>query len=70
MSTVETKHVALGLPVTTLVHRSDMISIIWVIVVYLLTITITRTQVDRPGEKIFGENLSATYTNGNWLLLW
>jgi EmrB/QacA subfamily drug resistance transporter len=53
MSAVDTTAVVLGLPVMLRDLRSDIISMIWVIMAYLLVITILGTQVGRLGD-MFG----------------
>jgi len=53
MSAVDTTAVVLGLPVMTLDFRSDIVSMVWVIMAYLLVITILGTQVGRLGD-MFG----------------
>ncbi len=50
MSAVDTTAVVLGLPVMKVDLRSDIISMIWVIMAYLLVITILGTQVGRLGD--------------------
>ncbi|MDG6996981.1 MAG: MFS transporter [Nitrososphaerota archaeon] len=50
MSAVDTTAVVLGLPVMMTDLRSDIISMIWVIMAYLLVITILGTQVGRFGD--------------------
>ena len=53
MSAVDTTAVVLGLPVMMQDLRSDILSMIWVIMSYLLVITILGTQVGKLGD-IFG----------------
>ncbi|MCL4517703.1 MAG: MFS transporter [Thaumarchaeota archaeon] len=53
MSAVDTTAVVLGLPVMMIDLHSDIISMIWVIMAYLLVITILGTQVGRFGD-MFG----------------
>lgn len=53
MSAVDTTAVVLGLPVMLRDLHSDVISMIWVIMAYLLVITILGTQVGKLGD-IFG----------------
>lgn len=53
MSAVDTTAVILGLPVMKIDLHSDLISMIWVIMAYLLVMTITTTQVGRLGD-MFG----------------
>ncbi len=53
MSAVDTTAVVLGLPTMLEDLHSDIISMIWVIMVYLLVITILGTQVGRLGD-MFG----------------
>ncbi len=50
MSAVDTTAVVLGLPVMINDLRSDIVSMIWVIIAYLLVITILGTQVGRLGD--------------------
>jgi MFS family permease len=50
MSAVDTTAVVLGLPVMMIGLKSDIISMIWVIMAYLLVITILGTQVGRLGD--------------------
>ena len=53
MSAVDTTAVVLGLPVMMQDLRSDIVSMIWVIMAYLLVITVLGTQVGRLGD-MFG----------------
>jgi len=53
MSAVDTTAVVLGLPVMITDLRSDIVSMIWVIMAYLLVITILGTQVGKLGD-MFG----------------
>jgi EmrB/QacA subfamily drug resistance transporter len=53
MSAIDTTAVVLGLPVMKTDLHSDLISMVWVIMAYLLITTITTTQVGRLGD-IFG----------------
>ncbi len=53
MSAVDTTAVVLGLPVMMMDLRSDILSMVWVIMAYLLVITILGTQVGKLGD-IFG----------------
>ena len=53
MTGIDTTAVVLGLPVMMSDLRSDILSMIWVIMAYLLVITIFGTQVGRLGD-IFG----------------
>ena len=53
MSAVDTTAVVLGLPVMMQDLRSDMISMVWVIMAYLFVITVLGTQVGRLGD-MFG----------------
>jgi EmrB/QacA subfamily drug resistance transporter len=53
MSAVDTTAVVLGLPVMMLDLRSDVLSMVWVIMSYLLVITIFGTQVGKLGD-MFG----------------
>ncbi len=50
MSAIDTTAVVLALPVMIEDLRSDIISMVWVIISYLLTITILGTQVGRLGD--------------------
>jgi len=52
MSAVDTTAVVLGLPVMMLDLRSDIASMIWVIMSYLLVITILGTQVGKLGDML------------------
>jgi EmrB/QacA subfamily drug resistance transporter len=51
MSAVDTTAVVLGLPVMITDLRSDILSMIWVIMAYLLVITILGTQVGKLGDS-------------------
>ena len=53
MSAVDTTAVVLGLPVMMQDLHSDILSMIWVLLVYLLVITILGTQVGKMGD-MFG----------------
>ena len=71
MSAVDTTAVVLGLPVMITDLRSDILSMIWVIMAYLLVITILGTQVGKLGD-MFGRvrmyNLGfAVFTVGSLL---
>ena len=71
MSAVDTTAVVLGLPVMITDLKSDIISMIWVIMAYLLVITILGTQVGKLGD-MFGRvrmyNLGfAVFTLGSLL---
>jgi EmrB/QacA subfamily drug resistance transporter len=71
MSAVDTTAVVLGLPVMMQDLHSDILSMIWVIMSYLLVITVLGTQVGRLGD-IFGRvrmyNLGfAVFTVGSFL---
>lgn len=71
MSAVDTTAVVLGLPVMMVDLRSDILSMIWVIMAYLLVITILGTQVGKLGD-MFGRvrmyNLGfAVFTLGSLL---
>lgn len=50
MSAVDTTAVVLGLPVMMVDLHSDLISMIWIIMAYLLVITVLGTQVGRLGD--------------------
>lgn len=52
MSAVDTTAVVLGLPVMMVDLHSDMISMIWVIMGYLLVITVLGTQLGRIGDML------------------
>jgi EmrB/QacA subfamily drug resistance transporter len=52
MSAVDTTAVVLGLPVMKLDLHSDILSMIWVIMSYLLVITIFGTQVGKLGDML------------------
>ena len=52
MSAVDTTAVVLGLPVMMLDLHSDILSMIWVIMSYLLVITIFGTQVGKLGDML------------------
>jgi len=71
MSAVDTTAVVLGLPVMMQDLNSDIVSMVWVIMAYLLVITILGTQVGRLGD-MFGRvrmyNLGfAVFTLGSLL---
>jgi len=71
MTGIDTSAVVLGLPVMVQDLHSDIISMIWVIMAYLLVITILGTQVGRLGD-MFGRvrmyNLGfASFTFGSLL---
>jgi EmrB/QacA subfamily drug resistance transporter len=71
MSAVDTTAVVLGLPVMLIDLHSDILSMIWVIMAYLLVITILGTQVGKLGD-MFGRvrmyNLGfAIFTFGSML---
>lgn len=53
MSAVDTTAVVLGLPVMMVDLHADLISMIWIIMAYLLVITVLGTQVGRLGD-MFG----------------
>jgi EmrB/QacA subfamily drug resistance transporter len=53
MSAVDTTAVVLGLPVMMADLRSDIVGMVWVIMAYLLVITVLGTQVGRVGD-MFG----------------
>ena len=52
MSAVDTTAVVLGLPVMIVDLRSDILSMVWVIMSYLLVITILGTQVGKLGDML------------------
>lgn len=71
MNAVDTTAVVLGLPVMMQDLHSDMLSMIWVLLAYLLVITILGTQVGKIGD-MFGRvrmyNLGfAVFTFGSLL---
>ena len=82
MSAVDTTAVVLGLPVMMADLHSDILSMIWVLLAYLLVITILGTQVGKLGDMFgrvrmynlgfavftFGSLLCGISTDGNQLI--